>query len=40
MKAITLCAMLLGWGLLSQLASAQSAPDTFPFAGDWDDQYR
>jgi hypothetical protein len=36
MKAIFLRAMLLGWGLLSPLASAQSGPATFPLAGDWD----
>jgi hypothetical protein len=36
MKAIFLRAMLLGWGLLSPLASAQSGPPTFPLAGDWD----
>ncbi len=36
MKVITLCAMLLGWGLLPPLANAQSSPDTFPLAGDWD----
>jgi len=36
MKAIFLCAMLLGWGLLSPLASAQSDPATFPLAGDWE----
>lgn len=35
MKGILLRAMLLGWGLLSPLASAQSGPDTFPLAGDW-----
>ncbi len=35
MKAIFLRAMLLGWGLLSPLASAQSGPDPFPLAGDW-----
>lgn len=36
MKAIFLRAMLLGWGLLSPLASAQSGPATFPLAGDWE----
>lgn len=36
MKAIYLRAMLLGWGLLYPLASAQSGPATFPLAGDWD----
>jgi hypothetical protein len=36
MKAIFLRTMLLGWGLLSPLASAQSGPATFPLAGDWD----
>jgi hypothetical protein len=36
MKPIFLRAMLLGWGLLSPLASAQSGPATFPLAGDWD----
>jgi hypothetical protein len=36
MKAIFLCAMLLGCGLLFPLASAQSDPATFPLAGDWD----
>jgi hypothetical protein len=36
MKSIFLRAMLLGWGLLSPLASAQSAPATFPLAGDWE----
>src|ERR1035438_637581 len=36
MKAIFLRAMLLGWGLLSPLASAQSGPATFPLAGEWD----
>ena len=36
MKAIFLPAVLLGWGLLSPLASAQSGPATFPLAGDWD----
>jgi len=35
MKAIFLRAMLLGWGLLSPLAISQSAPATFPLAGDW-----
>jgi hypothetical protein len=35
MKAIFLGAMLLGWELSSHLASAQSAPNTFPLAGDW-----
>lgn len=36
MKAIFLCAVLLGWGLVPHLAGAQSGPDTFPLAGDWD----
>jgi hypothetical protein len=36
MKAIFLLAMLVGWGLLSSLASAQSGAATFPLAGDWD----
>lgn len=36
MKAFLLSAMLLGWGLLLQLASAQSGPTAFPLAGDWD----
>lgn len=36
MKALHLCAMLLGWGLRLPLASAQSDPATFPLAGDWD----
>jgi hypothetical protein len=36
MKAIFLRAMLLGWGLLFPLASAQSGPAPFPLAGDWD----
>jgi hypothetical protein len=36
MKAIFLRAMLLGWGLLSPLASSQSGTATFPLAGDWD----
>jgi hypothetical protein len=36
MKAIFLCAMLLGWGHVPHLAGAQSGPDTFPLAGDWD----
>jgi hypothetical protein len=36
MKAIFLRAMLLGWGLLSPLAHAQSAPAAFPLAGDWE----
>lgn len=27
--------MLLGWGLLSSSASAQSGPATFPLSGDW-----
>jgi hypothetical protein len=36
MNSISLLAMLLGWGLLSPLASAQSDPAAFPLAGDWD----
>jgi hypothetical protein len=36
MKAIFLRAMLLGWGLLSPLVSAQSGPGPFPLAGDWE----
>lgn len=36
MKAIFVGAMLLGWELFCHLASAQTAPDTFPLAGDWD----
>ena len=28
--------MLLGWGILSPLAGAQSAPAAFPLIGDWD----
>lgn len=36
MKAIFLSAMLLGLGLVSHLAGAQSDPATFPLAGDWD----
>ena len=36
MKAIFLRSLLLGWGLLSSLASPQSGPATFPLAGDWD----
>jgi hypothetical protein len=36
MKAITLIAMLLGWGILAPLASPQSGPATFPLAGDWE----
>jgi len=36
MKAIFLRVMLLGWGLLSPLVSAQSGPATFPLAGNWD----
>jgi hypothetical protein len=36
MKVISLCAMLLGWGLLPPLTSAQTSPATFPLAGDWD----
>lgn len=36
MKAISLGAMLLAWGLHSPLAEAQSVPATFPLAGDWD----
>ena len=36
MKAIFLAALLIGWGLLSPLASAQSDPATFPLAGDWE----
>jgi hypothetical protein len=35
MKGIFLRALLLGWGLLSALASAQSGPAVFPLAGDW-----
>ena len=36
MKTIFLRAMLLGWGLLAPLASAQSVTATFPLAGDWE----
>ena len=36
MKAMFLRAMLLGWGLLSPLASAQSGPAAFPLADDWE----
>lgn len=36
MRAIFLGAMLLGWGLLTSVASAQSDPATFPLAGDWE----
>lgn len=36
MKVIFLWAMLLGWGRFSPLASAQSGPETFPLAGDWE----
>ncbi len=36
MKAIFLCAMLLGWALRSPLANAQSSPTPFPLAGDWE----
>jgi len=41
MKVIFLFAMVLGWGLLSGVAGAQSGspqsdPATFPLAGDWD----
>jgi hypothetical protein len=36
MQAIFLRTMLLGWGLLSPLASAQSDPPKFPLAGDWE----
>lgn len=36
MKAIFLSAMLLGWGLVSYRAGAQSGPATFPLAGDWE----
>lgn len=35
MKRILLPAILLGWGALSLPAGAQSAPATFPLAGDW-----
>lgn len=35
-KAMFLGAMLLGWGLISPLAIAQSDPATFPLAGDWE----
>lgn len=28
--------LMLGWGLLAPLASAQSDPPVFPLAGDWD----
>jgi hypothetical protein len=33
---VTLCAMLTGLGLLSPIAGAQSGPDAFPLAGDWE----
>jgi hypothetical protein len=36
MKAILLCAVLLGRGLFSPLVSAQSDPAPFPLGGDWD----
>jgi hypothetical protein len=36
MKAIVPFAFVLGWGLLSPLACAQSGAETFPLAGDWD----
>src|SRR5580658_853638 len=36
MKVISLCAMLLGCGLLPPPVCAQSSPATFPLAGDWD----
>ncbi len=36
MKPIFLCPMLLGWGLLAPLAGAQSGPEPFPLAGDWE----
>jgi hypothetical protein len=36
MKANLLCTILLGLGLLSSPAVAQSAPPAFPLAGDWD----
>jgi hypothetical protein len=36
MKANFLCTALLGLGLLSPPAVAQSAPTAFPLAGDWD----
>jgi hypothetical protein len=36
MKAIFVCAMLLGLGPLPHLAGAQAGPATFPLAGDWD----
>lgn len=36
MKAIFLCAMLFGLGLLPDRAGAQSGPEAFPLAGDWD----
>jgi hypothetical protein len=35
MKPIALGAVLLGWGFLAYQAGAQSAPATFPLAGDW-----
>lgn len=35
MKAFSLAAEVLVWGLLSALAGAQSAPEAFPLAGDW-----
>ena len=35
MKTIFLSAMLLGWGILSVPAAAQSDPASFPLAGDW-----
>lgn len=34
-RAIFLARMLLGFGLLSPLAGAQSGPEAFPLAGDW-----
>jgi hypothetical protein len=36
MKAMFLGAMLLGWGVVPAPAGAQSGPETFPLAGDWD----
>lgn len=36
MKAIVLAAMLFGFGPLSHLAGAQSGPEPFPLAGNWD----
>jgi hypothetical protein len=36
MKANLLCTILLGLGLLSSPAFAQSGPPAFPLAGDWD----